>query len=87
MKKSCMMFLAMLPACAAAFAGNHTADTGCHLVPVAPAYSATSVNTAVFRANSVTTHGNTQYTCFYDPDGYVTIGAPSTRGTWPTHTM
>lgn len=74
MKKSCIVLLAMLPAYAAAFAGNTPAVTECRLVPVAPAYSATSVNTAVFRANSVTTHGNTQYTCFYDPDGYVTIG-------------
>ena len=64
----------MLPACVAAYAMNTPADTECRLVPVAPAYSATSVNTAVFRANSVTTHGNIQYSCFYDPEGYVTIG-------------
>jgi hypothetical protein len=43
--------------------------------PVAEAYSATSVNTAVFRANSVTTSGDTQYTCFYDPEGYVTLAS------------
>ncbi len=74
MTTSCILFLAMLPACVAAYAMNTPADTECRLVPVAPAYSATSVNTAVFRANSVTTHGNIQYSCFYDPEGYVTIG-------------
>lgn len=74
MTKSCIVLLAMLPTYAAAFADNPTATAECRLVPVAPAYSATSVNTAVFRANSVTTHGNIQYTCFYDPEGYVTIG-------------
>lgn len=40
---------------------------------VADGYSATSVNTAIFRANSVVSHGNIQYTCFYDPEGYVTL--------------
>ncbi|MCM1022150.1 MAG: BNR repeat-containing protein [Muribaculum sp.] len=45
-----------------------------NLSQVAPGYSATSVNTAVFRANSVVSHGDWQYVAFYDPDGYVTIG-------------
>lgn len=37
-------------------------------------YSATSVNTAVFRANSLTSRGDTQYICFYNPEGRVTVG-------------
>ena len=41
---------------------------------VGDGYAATSVNTAIFRANSLTTHGDTQYICYYDPDGYVTLG-------------
>lgn len=49
------------------------AITGGRLSRVADGYSATSVNTAVFRANSITSHGNTQYCCFYNPEGYVTV--------------
>lgn len=44
-----------------------------NLTEIAPGYSATSVNTAVFRANSVVSHGKWQYAAYYDPDGYVTI--------------
>lgn len=44
------------------------------LVPVASGWSSTSVNTAVFRTNSIVTHGDTQYISFYDPEGYVTLG-------------
>lgn len=40
---------------------------------VADGYSATSVNTAIFRSNSVVSHGDSQYVCFYDPEGYVTL--------------
>lgn len=43
------------------------------LSEIAPAYSATSVNTAIFRTNSVVTHGDTQYAAFYDPEGFVTL--------------
>ena len=44
------------------------------LVPVAKAYSQTSVNTAVFRNNSLVTHKGWQYIAFYDADGYLTLG-------------
>ena len=44
-----------------------------HLSMIGPGYSATSVNTAVFRANSVASHGNTQYASYYDPEGYLTL--------------
>lgn len=43
------------------------------LSEIAPGYSATSVNTTIFRSNSVTSHGKWQYAAYYDPDGYVTI--------------
>lgn len=46
-----------------------------HLSEIAPAYSATSVNTAVFRTNSVVSHGDKQYVAYYDPEGYVTLAA------------
>ena len=40
--------------------------------PVAEGYSATSVNTAVFRGSSVVSYnGKLQFTAFYDPEGYV----------------
>ena len=45
-----------------------------NLIPVAPGYAATSVNTTVFRNNSVVTHGKNQYISFYDNDGYVNVG-------------
>lgn len=44
------------------------------LVPVASGYSETSVNTTIFRANSLAAHQDTQYIAFYDPEGYLTLG-------------
>ncbi len=44
------------------------------LVPVAKAYSQTSVNTAVFRNNSLVTHKGWQYIAYYDADGFLTLG-------------
>ena len=58
-------------ACGAADAG--AAMPGARLCEVAHGYSGTSVNTAVFRANSVTSRGDTRYCCFYNPEGYVTV--------------
>ncbi|WP_294628669.1 BNR repeat-containing protein [uncultured Bacteroides sp.] len=45
-----------------------------HLVEVAKGYSRTSVNTAVFRNNSLVTSGDEQYISYYDADGYLTLG-------------
>ncbi len=45
-----------------------------NLTPVSPAYSRTSVNTTIFRNNSLVTDGRHQYVCFYDSLGYVTLG-------------
>ncbi len=42
---------------------------------IAPGYAATSVNTAVFRKNSVVSRGDTQYVAFYDPEGRVTLAS------------
>lgn len=44
------------------------------LVKVGEAYSSTSVNTAVFRNNSLVTNGNVQYISYYDAEGYLTLG-------------
>ena len=43
-------------------------------VDVGEGFSGTSVNTAVFRTNSLVTDGDTQYISYYDPDGYMTLG-------------
>lgn len=51
------------------------------LIEIAPGYSGTSVNTAIFRANSLVTHGDTQYACFYDPEGYVTLAKRKLKST------
>ncbi|MDE6094978.1 MAG: BNR-4 repeat-containing protein [Muribaculaceae bacterium] len=47
---------------------------GSRLVEAGKGYSGTSVNTAVFRANSILSHEGFQYISYYDPDGYVTLG-------------
>lgn len=44
------------------------------LVEVGEGYSRTSVNTTVFRNNSVVTHGDEQYISFYDAEGFLILG-------------
>lgn len=44
------------------------------LVEVGPGYSSTSVNTTVFRNNSLVTHRDEQYIGYYDGEGYLTLG-------------
>jgi len=44
------------------------------LVEVGKGYSQTSVNTTVFRNNSIVTHKGEQYICYYDSDGYLMLG-------------
>ena len=44
------------------------------LVEVGKGYSQTSVNTAVFRNNSLVTQGNEQYIAYYDAEGYLVLG-------------
>jgi len=44
------------------------------LVKAGMGYSSTSVNTAIFRTNSVTSKGNMQFIAYYDEDGYLTLG-------------
>lgn len=62
-----------LTSCHSAHENSGTFNT--HLSAIAPGYSATSVNTAVFRTNSVVSHGDTQYAAYYDPEGYVTLAS------------
>lgn len=44
------------------------------LIPVAEGYSRTSVNTTIFRHNSLVTHQGVQYIAFYDADSYLVLG-------------
>lgn len=44
------------------------------LSPIGFGWSRNSVNTTVFRNNSLTTHGNTQYIAYYDAEGFLTLG-------------
>ncbi len=46
---------------------------GQKLVEMGTGYSKTSVNTTVFRNNSLVTHGDTQYIAYYDPDEYLMV--------------
>lgn len=67
-------FLSLAMALALTVVGGQSAGAEtARLSEVAPGYGATSVNTAIFRTNSVVTHGDTQYTAFYDPEGFVTL--------------
>ena len=55
-------------------------------VPVGKGFSSTSVNTAVFRNNSLVTRGDTQYISYYDGDGYLTLGKRRLgTGEWTLH--
>lgn len=44
------------------------------LVKVGMGYSQTSVNTTIFRNNSLVTQGDEQYVSYYDAEGYVVLG-------------
>ncbi len=43
------------------------------LVPIGKGWARNSVNCTIFRTNSVTTHGDTQYAAYYDADGHVVL--------------
>ncbi len=44
------------------------------MLDVAPGWANNSVNTVVFRRNSLVTHGDTQFVAFYDQNAYVVLG-------------
>lgn len=52
---------------------NAAEEPAAKFTTVAPGWSSTSVNTAVFRQNSLVTRDSTQYTAFYNPDGVLTL--------------
>lgn len=51
--------------------------TSIKLTRVGEGYADTSVNTAIFRVNSLFTHDSTQYISYYDAEGVLTLGKRS----------
>lgn len=47
-------------------------------VPVAKGWARNSINTVIFRKNSLTTFNHLQYIAYYDEDSYVVIGKRKT---------
>lgn len=55
------------------------------LMPLGKAWSANSVNAAIFRNDPITTHGDRQYAAFYNPEGQVVIATRTIGQTeWQT---
>lgn len=80
-----MVQLIRIPAAFAVLATTVSAQTT-YTLPV-KGYAKTSVNTVVFRGNSVVTHGNTQFTAYYDSMGYVVLAKHALgSGAWETKT-
>lgn len=49
------------------------ASGGAKLLPIAPGWAGNTVNVVIFRKNSVTTFGDTQYAAFYDADAHLVL--------------
>ena len=65
---------------------NAPAQANCRPIEVGKGYSETSVNTTVFRSNSLLTHGDCQYVSYYDADGYLVLGKRQLNTTeWTLH--
>src|SRR5439155_5225139 len=55
------------------------------LMPLGRAWASNSVNTAAFRHDPITTHGDQQYAAYYDADGRVVIATRTIGQTnWKT---
>lgn len=50
------------------------AQSSTSLIKVGNGYADTSVNTTIFRANSLFTHDSIQYVSYYDAQGFLTLG-------------
>lgn len=64
-----LLLAASAAACAPAVGGAAEA----RLVPVGVGWASSSVNAVVFRQNSVVTHGEEQYTAYYDAEGRMVL--------------
>lgn len=53
---------------------------------VGKGWARNSINTVIFRKNSLTSNGNTQFIAYYDPEGYLVLGKRNhSEITWQTH--
>lgn len=69
-----ILSLVIAIACCACAQASDSLRVSTRLVAVAPGFSSTSVNTAVFRNNSLATDRDVQFIAFYDGDGYLVVG-------------
>lgn len=69
-----VLSLAVAIACCACAQAADSLRVSTRLVAVAPGFSSTSVNTAVFRNNSLVTDRDVQFIAFYGGDGYLVVG-------------
>ena len=67
------MFLTLVALHAAALAAR--AQEPPTLMPLGPAWAANSINTAVYRTDPITSHGDRQFAAYYDADGHVVIAS------------
>lgn len=67
-----LVLLVLLAAACSAVPSQRT-DSDVRLVPIAEGWAKTSVNAVIFRKNSLTTHGDTQFVAFYDPSSRVVL--------------
>lgn len=74
---------ALVLSCVTLAAQPSTPGADVRLVPVAEGWAANSVNAVIFRKNSVTTHGTTQYVAFYDAAAHVVLAKRELKtGRW-----
>lgn len=79
------LFIALSMACSNSLSAQ-TPSPKAHLVEVGKGYSQTSVNTTVFRNNSLVTKGDEQYISYYDAEGYLVLGKRKlTSEAWELH--
>jgi hypothetical protein len=57
------------------------------LIPIAPGWAGNTVNVVIFRKNSLTSFGDSQFAAFYDQQGRVVLAKRKLgSNTWETHT-
>lgn len=72
LKRFNLMIAMSMVCCVTLCAQNLSSES--HLVEVGKGYSQTSVNTTVFRNNSLVTRGDEQYISYYDAEGFLVLG-------------
>lgn len=72
MKRLGLLIVLGMTCCVTLCAQNNFSNV--HLVEVGKGYSQTSVNTTVFRNNSLVTQGDEQYISYYDAEGFLVLG-------------